>query len=285
MWPDAPELASVAHDSNNLADPPQRRVNMAMADNGRRRIRVLNAVVDELERCVGASERRRLRREFGRTQVPPATQRDALVAAERAARAWFRAELDRPGGMFATQPLSAEEDLAAFELYLAMPDELFVGKDGPRKEVDRRMVAEAAVTERTLLLTEDERTIRHVRLNNWLRDNGWTDRRRLVQANGLAHQRLEESAGDQALYHWMLGAFLPEAPSEDDLRIIERNAAQLREAGLDYMGRRVLQELQADRDPAATFAMVRAALPGRARAAEARRLADVRAALEDAGLR
>jgi len=34
MWPDAPELARVAHDSNNLADPPQRRFNMAMVDSG-----------------------------------------------------------------------------------------------------------------------------------------------------------------------------------------------------------------------------------------------------------
>ena len=285
MWPDAPELARVAHDSNNISDPPQRRVNMAMVDNGHRRIHVLNAVVDEVERCVGASEKRRLSREFRRTQVPLPMQREALMAAERAAKAWFRAELNRPDGIFATQPLSDDEDMAVFELNLAMPEELFAGKNGPQMDIDRLMVAESAVTGRTLLLTEDEGTIRHVRLNKWLKANGWTDRESLAQANGLAHQRLEESAGDQALYHWMLGAFLPEAPSEDDLRIIERNALQLKAAGMVYMSRRVRQELRADRNPAATFKMVRAALPSRARSAEARRLRSVRSALADSGLR
>lgn len=285
MWPDAPELARVAHDSNNISDPPQRRVNMAMVDNGRRHIHVLNAVVDEVERCVGASEKRRLGWEFSRTQVPLPLQLKALRAAERAAKAWFRAELNRLDGIFETQPLSDEDDLAVFELSLAMPEELFAGKDGPQKDIDRLMVAEAAVTGRTLLLTEDEGTIRHVRLNRWLKDNGWTDRERLAQANGLAHQRLEESAGDQALYHWMLGAFLPDIPSEHDLRIIERNALQLEKAGMAYMSRRVRQELRADRDHAATFEMVRATLPNRARAAEARRLKSVRSAVADSGYR
>ena len=285
MWPDAPELARVAHDSNNIADRPQRRVNMAMADNGRRRIHVLNAIVDEVERCVGASERRRLTREFSRSQIPLPLQRSALRAAEAAAKAWFREELNRSDGIFESHPLSDDDDLAVFELSLAMPDDLFSGKDGPRKDIDRLMVAESAVTGRTLLLTEDESTIRHVRLNNWLRSNGWTDKARLAQANGLAHQRLEESAGDQALYHWMLGAFLPDIPSEDDLRIINRNALQLEKAGMAYMSRRVRQELRDDPDHAATFAMVRAALPRRAGAAEARRISTVRSAVADSGLR
>ena len=139
------------------------------------------------------------------------------------------------------------------ELSLTMPSELFTGRDGPRKDIDRAMVAEAAVTARTLLLTEDEGTIRHVPANEWLVANGWTSTTVLVQANSLAHQRLEEEAGGQALYEWMLGAYLPTVPSADDVQVIEHNARQLELAGMRYASMRVLQELHADRDPAAHF--------------------------------
>ena len=35
------------HDSNNLGDPPQRRINMSMVDNGERKLTVLNATAEE----------------------------------------------------------------------------------------------------------------------------------------------------------------------------------------------------------------------------------------------
>ena len=37
----------VVHDSNNLGDPPQRRINMSMVDNGERKLTVLNATAEE----------------------------------------------------------------------------------------------------------------------------------------------------------------------------------------------------------------------------------------------
>ena len=283
MRPDSPLLDRVVHDSNNLGDPPQRRINMSMVDNGERKLTVLNATAEETGRCVGSSEVRRWRKALERHQVALPTQMRILDAVKDAARHWFMDELDRPDGFLQRLPLSEDQQLAVTELSFAMPSELFTGRDGPRKDIDRAMVAEAAVTERTLLLTEDESTIRHVRANEWLVANGWSSTKVLVQANSLAHQRLEEDVGGHALYEWMLGAYLPTVPSDDDVRVIEHNAGQLELAGMRHASMRVLQELHADPDPAATFARVRSELPHRARLTEARRLEVTRTVARDAG--
>lgn len=284
LRPDSHLLERVVHDSNNLGDPPQRRMNMSIVDNGERKLTVLNATAEETSRCVGSSEVRRWARELQRREIALPVQKRILDALKDAARRWFIEELDRPDGLLQRLPLTEDQELAIMELSLVMPPELFTGRDGPRKDIDRAMVAEAAVTRRTLLLTEDESTIRHVPANEWLVENGWSASKVLVQANSLAHQRLEEDAGGHALYEWMLGAYLPNVPSNNDVQIIERNAYQLELAGMRYASMRVMQELHADRDPAATFARVRNELPARARLAESRRLEATRAVVRDAGL-
>jgi len=273
----------VVHDSNNLADPPRRRLNLSMLDKGDREVVVLNAVADEFGRCVASSERRRWSRELRRRQVPLAAQARVLEDVQRAARRWLAEELERPDGILRKPPLTNTQELSVLELSLAMPTNMFTGRDGPQKDVDRAMVAEAAVTGRTLLLTEDQSTIRHEAVNRWLIECGWTDSRTLLQTNSVAHQRMEQLVGPNALYEWMLGAFLPDQASGRDVGIIERNAGQLQQAGMVHAARRVLQELRADPDPEATFAKVRTALPHRARAAEARRVRAVRSAASDAG--
>ena len=68
MLADSPLLDRVVHDSNNLGDPPQRRINMSMVDNGRRKLTVLNATAEETSRCVGSSEVRRWQKELKRHQ-------------------------------------------------------------------------------------------------------------------------------------------------------------------------------------------------------------------------
>ena len=283
MHPDSPLLDRVVHDSNNLGDPPQRRMNMSMVDNGGRRLEVLNATADETGRCIGASEVRLWRRLLRRSQLGLDAQVRVVAAVRGAAMDWFGDELERPDGFLRRVPLSEDEVRAAMELSLVLPEDLFTGRDGPRKEVDRAMVAEAAVTGRTLLLTEDEGTIRHLRTNRWLTANRWTTADTLLRSNALAHQRLEGDAGDRALYAWMLGGFLPDEPSGRDVDIIEYNAKQLDRAGMRYASVRVLQELHADPDPAGTFARTRANWPQRARATEARRVERVRAAAREAG--
>ncbi len=283
MRPDSPRLEGVVHDSNNLGDPPQRRMNMSMVDDGVRKLTVLNATAEETGRCVGSSEVRRWARELQRRPIPIAAKRQILNAVRATAQSWFMKELDRPDGFLQRVPLTDDQENAKLELSLVMPADLFTDRDGPRKDIDRAMVAEAVVTQRTLLLTEDGSTIRHVPANQWLTANGWSESSVLLQANSLAHQRLEEDAGGHALYEWMLGAYLPTVPSGEDVSIIKHNARQLDLAGMRYASIRVLQELDADSDPAATFARVRGELPRRARLTESRRLSATWAAARDAG--
>ena len=275
---DSPLLDRAVHESNNLGDPPQRRMNMSMVDNGRRNLEVLNATADETGRCIGASEVRRWRGVLQRSQASIDTRARVLAAVKDAATEWFRDELERKDGFLRRVPISEDEAAAAMELSLVLPEDLFTGRDGLRKEVDRAMVAEAAATGRTLLLTEDEATIRHLRTNQWLLEKRWTESETLLRSNALAHQSLEMDAGDTALYEWMLGAFLPDNPTDRDVGIIEHNATQLDLAGMHHASARVMQELHADRDPRGTFARVRGSLPQRAGAAEARRVRRVREA-------
>ena len=282
---DSPLLDRVVHDSNNLGNPPQRRMNMSMVDNGTRHLEILNATAAETGRCIGASEVRRWRRVLQRSQASIDTRVRVLAAVKDAATEWFRDELERTDGFLRRVPMSEDETAAAKELSLVLPEDLFTGRDGPRKEIDRAMVAEAAATGRTLLLTEDEATIRHLRTNQWLTENRWTETKTLLRSNSLAHQSLEMDAGDTALYEWMLGAFLPDSPTDRDVGIIEHNATQLDLAGMHHASARVMQELHADRDPRDTFARVRADLPHRARAAEARRVGRVRQVAREAGYR
>lgn len=283
MRPDSPLLERVAHDANNLSDPPQRRLNMSMVDDGRRKLRLLDAVTDEVGRCVRSSEIRRWSQALHARQVSIVAQGRIIEAVGDAAQRWFMAEIDRPGGLFERVPLTEDQKLAALELTIAMPWEFFTGRNGPNQDTDRAMVAESAVAGCTLLLTEDQSTIRHEAVNRWLEGNNWTDAPVLLQANTAAHQRLERDAGERALYEWMLGAYLPVQPSVRDAEIIDCNARQLERAGMRYAGMRVLQELHADPNPEATFARVRADLPQRARDAEARRLESVRQAASTAG--
>lgn len=284
MRPDSPLLDRVVHDANNLADPPQRRINMAMVDNGTRRLTVLNAVADETARCVGASEMRRWKRELARENIPSASKTKILIAVKAAAIDWFKNELIRPDGFLRRVSLSQNEDMRVKALAVEMPDDLFPGRDDLRRDIDREMVAEAVVTNRSLLLTEDEMTIKHVQINDWLSANRLTSSRDLfIQSNVTAHKRLEQDAGGRALYEWMLGAYLPDNPSGKDVQTIKYNAGQLELAGMRYASTRVLQELRTDPDPMATFENVRAELPNRARATEAERLRLTREAALDAG--
>ena len=57
MSPDHPLLHLVVFDSNQLGDPPQRRLHMLTLDYGERRLFILNANMDELERSLMASPR------------------------------------------------------------------------------------------------------------------------------------------------------------------------------------------------------------------------------------
>ena len=71
MRPDHPLLDLTVFDSNQLGDPPQRRLHMSSLDNGKRHLLILNANMEELERSLMASEERRWYHRMTRQGLSP----------------------------------------------------------------------------------------------------------------------------------------------------------------------------------------------------------------------
>ena len=285
MSPDHPLLDLTVFDANQVGDPPQRRFHMSSLDNGKRQLLILNANMEELERSLMASEERRwyhsIRRQ-GLTAFDPIVRR-TVAAVREAAAVWFRQELDDPTSMLANIALTDEQADLTEQLRIVLPDQYFRGPDIAQRDVDRHMVAEAAVTSR-LLLVSKYKGIRHKQLNQWLRSRGWSESSSLIATTEKAHRVFQRLIGSHATYEWMLGAFLPDVPSmENDEDIIRNNIEQIRLAGLDKIANCIARELDSDPDIQETFARIRHDLPTRTRATEARRLQVVRNAATDAG--
>lgn len=285
MRPDHPLLDLTVFDSNQLGDPPQRRLHMSSLDNGKRHLLILNANIEELERSLMAAEERRwyqrMRRQ-GLNAFDPIVRR-AVAAVREAAAVWFRQELDDPTSMLANIALTDEQADLTEQLRIALPEQYFRGPDMAQRDVDRFMVAEAAVTSR-LLLVSVNKGIRHKELNLWLRRRGWTESSSLIATTDKAHRVFHRLIGSHATYEWMLGAYLPDIPSlENDEDIIRNNIAQIRLAGLEEIANSIARELDSDPDIQGTFARIRRDFPIRTRATEARRLQTVRNAAADAG--
>ena len=285
MRPDHPLLDLTVFDSNQLGDPPQRRLHMSSLDNGKRHLLILNANMEELERSLMASEERRWYQSLTRQNLyhfDPIVRR-ILASVREVAVVWFRQELDDPGSMLAKIALTDEQTELTEQLRIALPDQFFQGPDIAQRDVDRHMVAEAAVTSRRLLVSEDKK-IRHKQLNQWLRSEGWSESSRLIATTEKAHRVFDRLIGPHATYEWMLGAYLPDMPSMGkDEDIIRKNIEQIRLAGLEKIANSIERELDSDPDIQRTFARIRRNFPIRTRATEARRLVTVRNAASDAG--
>ena len=173
MSPDHPLLDLTVFDSNQLGDPPQRRLHMSSLENGKRHLLILNANMEELERSLMAAEERRwyqrIRRQ-GLSAYDPIVRR-ILAAVREAAAIWFQQELDDPTSMLANIALTGEQADLTEQLRIELPEKYFRGTDLAQRDVDRHMVAEAAVTSR-LLLVSKYKGIRHKQLNQWLRKKG-----------------------------------------------------------------------------------------------------------------
>lgn len=286
MRPDHPLLDLVVFDSNQLGDPPQRRLHMSALDNGRRRLFILNANMQELERSLMASEERRWYRNLtrqGLQHFDPVVH-EILVSVRDAAVTWLRQELSRPESMLTRNRMTDEEKERTDELRFLLPEEFFRGPDMAQRDVDRHMVAEAAVTNKRLVVSEDENTIRHKPLNSWLKREGWSQASKLLATTDKAHRAFNRLIGPRTVYEWMLGAYLPDVPSmERDEAIIRNNIEQIRLAGLEKSAESIKEELDSDPDILETFARVRRHLPIRTRATEARRLDAVKSAATNAG--
>lgn len=285
MSPDHPLLDLTVFDSNQLGDPPQRRLHMSSLENGKRHLLILNANMEELERSLMAAEERRwyqrIRRQ-GLSAYDPIVRR-ILAAVREAAAIWFQQELDDPTSMLANIALTGEQADLTEQLRIELPEKYFRGTDLAQRDVDRHMVAEAAVTSR-LLLVSKYKGIRHKQLNQWLRRRGWSESSSLIATTEKAHRVFQRLIGSHATYEWMLGAYLPDIPSlENDEVIIRNNIEQIRLAGLDKIANSIERELDSDPDIQGTFARIRRDFPIKTRATEARRLQTVRNAASDAG--
>ena len=131
MSPDHPLLDLTVFDSNQLGDPPQRRLHMSSLDNGKRHLLILNANIEELERSLMAAEERRwyqrMRRQ-GLNAFDPIVRR-AVAAVREAAAVWFRQELDDPTSMLANIALTDEQADLTEQLRIALPEQYFRGPD------------------------------------------------------------------------------------------------------------------------------------------------------------
>ena len=241
--------------------------------------------MEELERSIMASEERRWYQSLTRQGLyhfDPVMGR-ILSSVREAAVAWFQQELNDPESMLAKIALTDGEMELTEQLRFVLPDQFFRGSDMAQRDVDRHMVAEAAVTNRRLLVSEDKK-IRHKELNQWLQREGWSESSRLIATTEMANRIFEHLIGPHATYEWMLGAYLPDVPfMEKDLEIIRKNIEQIRLSGLEKIANSIERELYSDPDILMTFARVRRNFPIRTRATEARRVVAVRNAASDAG--
>lgn len=280
--PDHRFFDHTAHDLTELGDPPQRRFHMAMMDNGRRQITVLSTLRDGLFRNVRNSERRRWIYAVERAPLKQDDKRRVVAAAEEASVQWLRSELERPDSMLCVQGLTPGQQSEIGNLLLDLPYDFFRG-DPANVEEDRAMVAESIVTGKRLVIGENRSSIRQLQLNRWLRDAKWIEQREWIRATDQVLRALEPVTCDDFVYVCALGAFLPGAPSNRDVKTIRRNADVLRQAGIPFAAMRIEQELDADPDVSFTFERMRETFPRRARATELRRVERVNEAAETEG--
>ena len=134
---------------------------MSSLDNGKRHLLILNANMEELERSIMASEERRWYQSLTRQGLYHFDPVMGLIlsSVREAAVAWFQQELNDPESMLAKIALTDGEMELTEQLRFVLPDQFLRGSDMAQRDVDRHMVAEAAVTNRRLLVIEDKKSV------------------------------------------------------------------------------------------------------------------------------
>ena len=284
--------ARATADTELLGDPTCRRFLMCLWNRAGATLTVTPTVADELVGNVRQSERRHWERtlrydaEHGNRRYDNATYHAIIDAVRSAAGAWIEDEL---GGRGAGGLVAAQADMDASmrsqELAARIPRECFRRPEGQSQYADRLIIAEAVVLGYTLLASENLGTIKHERTNAWLRSKGQATADLIVTIANAARALDPATSAEDIALDAVLGAALPDEDHgiERDLRAVTAFIARLARGHAGRCATWAQDALETIEDPGTRFATARGALPHQARATEARRVAETRAAARGAG--
>ena len=285
------DASRITADTQLLGSPTCRRFLSSLWELEGHALRVTPTVALELPGNVRAAEERRWQRtiqldvETRNRRYEPATYNAILKATRAAAEAWIEDELDRPHGLVAV-PRTVDTDKQAADLARTMPGVCFRSTNDENERNDRAIVAEAVVHRFTLLASQNLRSIAHQRLNEWLQDQGHTDRPLIVQIREALPARSRTAADlETACLRAVMGAALParDRGAEHDIQALARFIDILKRGHAGQCGYWAEDGLKTAGDVARLVRAARQNLPVHTREAEERRLDTTGKAARKAG--